>query len=369
MPLRIAVAGTRGKSTVVRFIAAGLRGSGRRVVGRTTGSRPVVILPDGSEREITRWGPPSVLEGKALLRLARRLRADTIVVELMSINPEYLAAEAGRLFKPSILAVTNVRLDHMDMMGRTKDEIARSLAAAIPPRSTAFIPEGECHPVFESRARDVCTRLIKVRPLHNGQGSMDTLASRLSDFPENTGLALAVTQACGAQRTAARQAMAESRPDLGVLRAWKVRIGRTSRVWTCVSAFAANEPESTSVILAKLEKAGFWKVLPRLALLNLREDRPDRTRQWLAALREGYFKDFEGVIISGATRALIRRLSKLRPGNGPWLSVAGDRNAEEVMEKLPGQEKRGGLLVGVGNFGGLGRVLVELWQAKGEACD
>jgi len=367
--LRIAVAGTRGKSTVVRLIAAGLRGSGRRVVARTTGSRPAVILPDGSEREMVRQGPPSLLEGKALLHLARKLRADTLVVELMSINPEYLAAEAGRLFKPAILAMTNVRLDHMDVMGRTKEEIARCLSAAIPPRSTVFVPEGECQPVFENKARDVRARLVKVRPLPDGRGSSRPKAGRLFDFAENTDLALAVTQACGARRTAARRAMAESRPDLGVVRAWKIRIGRTPRVWTCVSAFAANEPESTSAILAKLKKAGFLKATPRLALLNLREDRPDRTRQWLAALGQGYFKDFEGVILSGATRALARRLSKVRPGNGPWLSVIPGRDAEEVMDKLLGDEKRGGLLVGVGNFGGLGRSLVELWERRGEACD
>lgn len=368
-PLRIAVTGTRGKSTVVRLIAAGLRSSGRKVVARTTGSRPAVILPDGSEREIVRQGQPSLLEGKALLHLARKLRADAVVVELMSINPEYLAAEAGRLFKPAILALTNVRLDHMDIMGRTKEDIAQCLSAAILPRSTVFVPEGECQPAFENKALNVRARLAKIRPLYDDQGGSRPKAGRLSDFPENTDLALAVVQACGVRRAAARRAMAQARPDLGVVRAWKVKVGRTSPVWTCVSAFAANEPESTTAILAKLEKAGYLKATPRLALLNLREDRPDRTRQWLAALRQDYFKDFDRVILSGATRALARRLSRARPGNSPVLSIIPDRDAEKAMERLLGEEKRGGLLVGVGNFGGLGRSLVEFWERKGEAFD
>src|SRR5512137_2539029 len=59
---RIAVTGTRGKSGVTRLIAAGLRASGAKVLAKTTGSKPVVILPDGSEREIARAGPPSVRE-------------------------------------------------------------------------------------------------------------------------------------------------------------------------------------------------------------------------------------------------------------------------------------------------------------------
>ena len=52
VPLRIHVAGTRGKSTTTRLIAAGLRAGGRRVLAKTTGSEPRLILPDGSE---TTW--------------------------------------------------------------------------------------------------------------------------------------------------------------------------------------------------------------------------------------------------------------------------------------------------------------------------
>ena len=60
VPRRIAVAGTRGKSGVTRLIAAGLRASGAKVLAKTTGSKPVLILPDGSEREIARPGPASI---------------------------------------------------------------------------------------------------------------------------------------------------------------------------------------------------------------------------------------------------------------------------------------------------------------------
>src|SRR5713226_7689666 len=50
VPVRIHVAGTRGKSTATRLIAAGLRAGGRRVVAKTTGTEPRLILPDGSEQ-------------------------------------------------------------------------------------------------------------------------------------------------------------------------------------------------------------------------------------------------------------------------------------------------------------------------------
>ena len=50
VPVRIHVGGTRGKSTTTRLIAAGLRAGGRRVLAKTTGSQPRLILPDGSEQ-------------------------------------------------------------------------------------------------------------------------------------------------------------------------------------------------------------------------------------------------------------------------------------------------------------------------------
>ena len=63
IPLRICVTGTRGKSSITRLIAASLREAGFAVLARTTGSKPVVILPDGEEEEIRRRGSPSILEG------------------------------------------------------------------------------------------------------------------------------------------------------------------------------------------------------------------------------------------------------------------------------------------------------------------
>jgi len=56
IPFRIAVSGIRGKSSLTRLIAAGLRLAGLRVLAKTTGSRPVIIYPDGHEREIRRRG-------------------------------------------------------------------------------------------------------------------------------------------------------------------------------------------------------------------------------------------------------------------------------------------------------------------------
>jgi len=120
IPVRICVAGTRGKSSVVRLIAGALRESGTNVVAKTTGSRAAVLLPDGTEREVRRRGLPSVLEQKRIVRTAARLGAQVLVTEMMSIGEECLSTESRRLIRPDILVLTNVRLDHLDLMCRSR---------------------------------------------------------------------------------------------------------------------------------------------------------------------------------------------------------------------------------------------------------
>ncbi|MDH4198625.1 MAG: Mur ligase family protein, partial [Candidatus Aminicenantes bacterium] len=143
VPRRVCVTGSRGKSSVTRLIAAALREDGEVVLAKTTGSKPVLILPDGTEREIRRAGAPSLLEQKHLLRLASRLGARTLVAEMMSIRPESLEVESRRIFKAGLVAVTNVRLDHLDLMGSTRAAVASSLAAAFPEAGEVLFPAEE----------------------------------------------------------------------------------------------------------------------------------------------------------------------------------------------------------------------------------
>src|SRR5258705_9919617 len=75
IPVRIHVAGTRGKSTTTRLIAAGLRPGGLRWVAKTTRTEPRRIRPDGSEAAWPRRGPPSGREQTRFFGKAVRLAA------------------------------------------------------------------------------------------------------------------------------------------------------------------------------------------------------------------------------------------------------------------------------------------------------
>ncbi|MGB9893517.1 MAG: poly-gamma-glutamate synthase PgsB, partial [Candidatus Saccharicenans sp.] len=99
IPKRIAVTGIRGKSSITRLIAWGLRSAGFRVMAKTTGSKPVLIYPDGREEEIKRKGRTSLLEQKDLAKIAVKEKADFLVAEMMSIQPECLRAENKYLLR------------------------------------------------------------------------------------------------------------------------------------------------------------------------------------------------------------------------------------------------------------------------------
>ena len=97
IPLVITVTGTRGKSTVVGQLASILRESGRVVRAKSTGSQAQFVLPDGTVERVARRGMVSILEQKKALKKAVTLKADSLVVEIMSIRPENHFIESQRI--------------------------------------------------------------------------------------------------------------------------------------------------------------------------------------------------------------------------------------------------------------------------------
>lgn len=370
MPRRVAVTGTRGKSGVTRLVAAGLRASGAKVVAKTTGSKAMLILPDGSERELARPGGASVREQVRLVRLAARLGADTLVAEMMSVGPECLEAEARRILRPGTLALTNVRLDHTDEMGRTKDEIARTLARAFPPRASVFVPEEELRPAFAAAAARRGATLRPVGPDEAAGGGPGPAPVPFGEFEPNVRLARAVLASLGVDAAGALRGLAEAAPDFGRLRFWRGRFGRADRPAVCVSAFAANEPESTAAVLARVRERLPLAGRPLVGLVCLREDRGARTLQWARAAADGFFRDFAAVILVGPTSRAALRIFRRAPGPGPvplsrFAGPAPEVLMDRVFAAAPGEP----VVVGLGNIVGWGERIVLYWSGKGTSHD
>lgn len=365
IPVRIGVTGTRGKSSVTRLIAGALRESGTRVLAKTTGSRAVLILPDGSEREIKRRGLPTILEQKRVVRLAARLGARALVTEMMSVREECMSAESKLLIRPNLLVVTNVRLDHTDLMGETRDQIAACLASAFPRNGIVVIPEEEVLPVFAERATKLGTKLVLVRKdVARAAGRGTGPATGV--FAKNFRLAAEVARVFGVDDTMARRGMSGARPDFGSLRAWDAPDDGTGRPLGFVNAFAANDPDSTREVLTGILDDPGLSGRTLLGLLNLRWDRGDRTLQWARAFEEGGFDMFGRVaLIGGQARAFVRRMRRTPAGRNGRFLVLEERSPERIFRRLAALAAGPALVVGIGNIGGPGADIVEHWERTG----
>lgn len=362
---------------MTRLIASALRESGLCVLAKTTGSAAMTILPDGTEREIARPGPASIMENRALLGLARRHRAEALVCEMMSISPECLRVESHRLLKPQTLLITNVRLDHRDEQGRTREEIARSLAGAIRPGCTVFVPETDHFSVFDERAQAVKARVIRVPDANRSLLETNTPLGR-AEFEENIRLALAATDYLGIPRPVAVRGMSKAKPDRGRLKMVRATLGVPPATWTLISAFAANEPESTRRTLDKLRGMLPFSGAAFRAVLSLRDDRGDRTLQWLDALGDGFFREFDclALVGSSAVPALRRKVRTFRerPRVPARLLVLSGRSPEKITGIVSSAPAQGampgrGFIIGLGNMGGLGLQLKEYWERIGERTE
>ena len=132
IPIRIHVNGTRGKTSVTRLIAAGLREAGVRCLAKTTGTVPRFILPNGREVPVYRPGGPNVIEQKQSVTMAAAQRAEALVVECMALQPQLQWLSESKLVRATHGVITNARPDHLDVMGPTEEDVARALAATVP---------------------------------------------------------------------------------------------------------------------------------------------------------------------------------------------------------------------------------------------
>jgi poly-gamma-glutamate synthase PgsB/CapB len=331
----------------------------------------MLLLPDGSEIELRRRGRPTVLEQIRIVRKAAELSADVVVAELMSFRPEILSIESYRIFKPNLLLITNARPDHTEHWGPTRETAARCLASAIPPDCTVFVPEEENLPVWEAAAAEVGGaelvavgdgRAQGIRAPSQGPDQEEDSGSGLR-FTSNESLVRAVTDSLNIDGELADLGIRRSLPDQGRLRIWSWKPGPGDEAWDCVSAFAANDPESTRRVIDKLVARGLLDGRPVLGLLNLRRDRGDRSLQWLDALRAGSFPEFQSLYICGGhARAFTRRLCA---EGSPNPVVLKKGRPEAVMSFLTAQSPVPGIILGMGNMGGDGRRLLELWEKEG----
>jgi poly-gamma-glutamate synthase PgsB/CapB len=360
IPIRIHVNGTRGKSSVVRLIAAALRAHGVRTYAKTTGSLPRLITPDGSELPVFRPGMTNVIEQLRIIGIAAEDRAEALVLECMAVHPGLQAVCELHIVRSTHGVITNAWLDHLDAIGQTGREIAQALLGTCPVNGVLFTAEREHGPLFESACRDRGTRLVRVGDAETEAISADELARfTYIEHRENVALALAVCAELGIPRAVALEGMVGVEPDVGALR--ECEFDFFGRRVVFVSGFAANDPvASERVWNLALERHRDCET--RLMLLNCRLDRSDRSRQLGEALPRWTPADHYFLVGTG-TFALAR--TAVRAGLSPLkiTPLEGEPPAT-IFEALIDAAGRSALVVGAGNIAGIGLEMQRYFQNR-----
>jgi len=375
VPLRVAVTGTRGKTTVTRRLAAVLREDGRSVLTKTTGSEAAYLLPDGTVQDIHRRGAPSIIEQKRLLGLGAKLGVDVVLAEVMSVRPENHLVETHEILRPHLVLATNFRVDHMEAHGRTRGEVASVLALDVPPGARVLIPSIEMEETFRARVSEGGGE-VEVVPEGAARLSASCLpAGGTGEFCTNLDLVWAAARHLGVSEETIANGIRKAQDDVGALRSWRFDPGEGEDPWILANAFAANDPESTMGIYDRVAAAEGIPPESCTGLLSLRSDRGDRSLQWAEALAAGGLSRFGTLFLAGFHGPAVRYRLRHHPHAGR-IRLLRPGSPEEVLDRIlaegdaPGSDSGPAagpsLLFGFGNMSGLGRDLVRYWRKVGE---
>ncbi len=272
IPIRIHVNGSRGKSSVTRLIAAGLRAGGIRTVAKTTGSAPRIINPDGKDQVIHRLRSASIGEQVKLIRHFTSETPDAMVMECMAVLPQYQWISEHKMIQSTVSVITNVRPDHLPEMGPTMEDVANSLANTIPFNGTLFTAEKDVSPVLKKVADERNTHMN----ITDENEVSDEYMNRFHyiEHKENVALAVCVCEYSGVDKDIALEGMIHAKPDPGALIIRKLQFD--NRVNYSVNAMAANDPHSTKKIWENIQERFAHQQI--CVFLNTRDDRESRTK-------------------------------------------------------------------------------------------
>lgn len=344
IPIRIHVAGSRGKTTTTRMIGAGLRAAGMSVLVKTTGTDPMLILPDGTERPWPRWGPPTIAEQVRFFREAHRRRVEAVVVESMAIEPEYLWASEEYLVRATHAVITNVRPDHAEVVGDHPLSAANAICLAIPRNGRLLLAQEAAVAPIMAKAEELRCE-VSVVPVAD-----------LSHQEANKSMALAVCGMLGIAADVAAPAMDNSGSDPG---AFFVADGIfAGKQFRFANAFSCND----TVSLRQLWTENNAAEAP-IVLLNARDDRPARTLAFLEELSR--LAPGMRLYLAGSVPRRWALLAGIAPARIHRLRTS---NAAKAVEVLAAAAGHGGTIWGVGNYSKLGRDIVRLLRSQAASC-
>ena len=347
IPVRVHVNGTRGKSSVTRLIAAGLRGGGLRTFAKTTGTTPRIINEKGNDVEIHRLRSASIGEQIKLIRYFSKKNPDVLVIECMAVNPQYQWISEHRIVRSTLGVITNIRPDHLDEMGTTIKDIGYSLSNTIPFNSKVITAEQKSVESIKEIA-DINNTILEQS--YDNDVDKDYIDSfPFIEHPENISLALKVCISLGVNKDKALDGMLKTIPDPGALFIWNLTFKKNHLKF--ISGFAANDPSSTKMVWSLVRNRIKGK---SCIFLNTRNDRRYRTIQLIELVLGDIKPDF--FIIRGDNVKNICDKYEFDSENIQIFDMSA--KPEEIVNEVI--KMNGFFILGIGNIVGWGEEFVSI---------
>lgn len=354
LPVRIHVNGTRGKSSVTRLIAAGIRAGGKRAFAKTTGSAARLIHTDGTEEPIVRHSGPNIREQLAVMRKAAAESAEVLVIECMAVRPDLQRISEKRIVRSTIGVITNIRPDHLEVMGPRLEDVAIALSSTTPRGGHLFSTEVRFADFLRQKAEWRSSDFTLSTPA--GEPSLEEMERfAYVEIPENVGLALDVCSAVGIPRETALEGMWQVTPDPGATT--RTVLKRGDKTLTFLNVFAANDSHSIAMLwkLLGMDQPGERHVG---VLVSNRADRMRRAQDMAEICGHNLIADiYFAAGAAGAT--FVDMCTRMRVPRAKIVNIGG-LAPEPALDKIFDHIDTELTIMGIGNIHGFGHPFIEL---------
>ncbi|MEA3443418.1 MAG: poly-gamma-glutamate synthase PgsB, partial [Bacteroidota bacterium] len=286
-------------------------------------------------------------------------KAQALVMECMALQPQYQTITETQMIHANIGVMTNVRMDHVDVMGHTLPEIAETLGRTIPKNEHLFTSENLIPEMLKDIAdkRNTESHFIDL----NTVSADEMKGFSYIEHRENVALALSICQFLGVDREIAFHGMYKAIPDAGALMCFAVKAFQKQLFF--YNAFAANDPDSTFMIWKKIrDEIGFEGT--RIVLLNTRQDRLDRAKQLaeMCAVKLGHELDY--LMLIGQSTEVVENMAVAYGLPKNKIINIGWTAPQNIFDKLLSVTDKNSTIVAIGNMGGMGAETAEFFEQR-----
>jgi len=337
IPIRILVNGTRGKSTTVRILYQILDRQNYRVYAKTTGNRPEILEPEGYLRLIKRHAPASIAENIRLLRKWGDNKTNAVVLEGMALHPEMQRTLSRFIFKPTHTVITNILVDHQEIMGESLTKNIRVISASIIRDTTLFTTQLADDLLRSSGIQTANRVLCKERRF---AGDFENIPGEIIN--QSWSIVQSVSENIGWPQQHTIQCFSSIWESVDQYIKWDLS-DLPVEFW---NLFSMNDIYTTGQFIDhRLAKSG--SPVPYVLLLNCRTDRPLRTKYFIGLIEEKYPE--AEIWLTGSGRHLALNLLKKRHTE----QAVFTGRIRQVLNKIRNGFSVKTLLFGIGNFKGM----------------